>query len=191
MFIHGYGQNHRSDGELRFFASETRDLLVTFPHATSIVIHDGIVYLHADGQLQAFDRDTYVDLQTQISSLEERRKQLEEQKKKLRPDASDSVRRQLEAEIASAQQQIPELQAKLPSCFLWRVPSDCPLTLILAGETLFAGGEGQVAAHEISTGRRTWTASVDGRAHGLAAANGSLLVSTDRGRIVCFRSARH
>jgi outer membrane protein assembly factor BamB len=57
---------------------------------------------------------------------------------------------------------------------------------VCAGETLFAGGEGKVAAHDAGTGRRLWTASVEGSAYGLAASHGSLLVSTDLGRIACF-----
>jgi hypothetical protein len=185
MFVHGHGQNHRSDGELRFFGAEKADLIVTFPRASSIVIHDGVVYLHADGQLQAFDRVRYLDLQTQINALQARIQQLQEQKKKLPADA-ESQRRQFDAEIAAAQAEIPTLQAKLPDCFLWRVANDCPLSLILAGDTLFAGGDGKVAAYETAAGGQIWSAPVEGRAHGLAAANGSLLVSTDLGRIICF-----
>jgi outer membrane protein assembly factor BamB len=63
------------------------------------------------------------------------------------------------------------------------------LTLLLAGGTLFAGGKAKVAAHDAATGRELWTHSVRGRAYGLAVANGALLVSTDLGSIVCFRSA--
>lgn len=186
MFIHGHGQNHRADGELRFFGGTQNDLLVTFPRATSIVIHNDIVYLHADERLQAFDRIRYLDLQAQINSLQASIQQLQEQKKKLPDNASESQRQQLDVQIAAAQAENSTLQAKLPTCFLWRVESDCPLTLILAGDTLFAGGEGKVAAYETTTGGQVWTASVEGRAYGLAAAGGSLFVSTDLGRIVCF-----
>ena len=185
MFVHGHGQNHRADGELRFFGGNQNDLLVTFPRATSIVISNGIVYLHADGRLQAFDRDSYVDLQTRINSLQASIQQLQEQKKKLPIDAT-SQRQQLDAEIAAAQTEIPALQAKLPACFLWRTVSDCPLALILAGDTLFAGGEGKVTAYETVTGTAIWTEQVEGRVYGLAAAEGSLFASTDLGRIVCL-----
>jgi hypothetical protein len=186
LFVHGHGQNHRADGELRFFGGDKNDLLVTFPGATSIVIHNGIVYLHADGWLQAFDRDSYVSLQTEVNTRKGRIQQLQEQKKKLPSDAGELPRRQFDAEIANAQAEISALEEKLPACFVWRTASDCPLTLILAGDTLFAGGEGKVAAYEVATGEETWTASVEGRAYGLAAAGGSLFVSTDLGRIVCL-----
>jgi len=185
LFVHGHGQNHRADGELRFFGADKADLIVTFPRASSIVIHDGVVYLHADGWLQAFDRACYLDLQAQINTLQARIQQWQEQRKKLPGDA-ESQRKQLDVQIAAAQAEIPTLQAKLPGCFLWRVANDCPLSLILAGDTLFAGGEGKLAAYETAAGGQVWSASVEGRAHGLAAANGALLVSTDLGRIVCF-----
>ncbi len=185
MFVHGHGQNHRGDGELRFFGGSQNDLLVTFPRATSIVIHNGVVYLYAEGLLQAFDRDSYVDLQTRISSLQARVRQLQEQKKKLAGDAT-SQRQQLDTEIAAAQAQIPPLQEKLPACFLWRIASDCSLALILAGDTLFAGGEGKVAAYRTVTGEQIWAADVEGRAYGLAAAERSLFVSTDTGKIICL-----
>jgi len=190
ILVHGHGQNHRGEGELRFFSPERQDLLVTFPHATSIVIHAGIVYLCADGQLQAFDRDTYVGLQGRIRGLQQNVKTLGEQKKKLSADASAAERQRLDTTIESARTQIAVLQERLPSTFLWRVPSDCPFELILAGETLVAGGEGKVVAYEMATGREIWTASVEGRAYGLAVSEGRLLVSTDLGRIICFAAAR-
>jgi hypothetical protein len=189
MFIHGHGQNHRAEGELRFFDGRQKDRLVTFPRATSIVIRGGIVYLHADGKLQAFNRDKYVRLQGQIDELTERQEQLQKQRKKLGANAGDADRKHLDEEIESIRGQIPDLQKQLPSCFLWRVASDCPLELILAADTLFAGGEEEVTAYDTATGREIWTHSVEGRAYGLAVAQGHLLVSTDRGHIVCFRGS--
>ena len=186
MLIHGHGQNHRAEGELRFFSPDQQDLLVTFPHATSIVIRDGIVYLHADGQLQAFDRDTYVGLQSRIRRLQLDVKELGEKKKKLSADVGAAEKKRLDEAMESARTQIGALHERLPNTFLWRVPSDCPLELILAGDTLFAGGEDQVAAYDLVDGREVWTASVEGRAYGLAVAGGRLLVSTDLGNIICF-----
>jgi outer membrane protein assembly factor BamB len=189
MFVHGHGQNHRTEGELRFFNNQANDRLVTYPRATAIVIRAGIVYLHADGQLQAFDRDTYVDLQAQIDALGQRREKLQKQRKKLGDDADAADRKRLDDEIESIRGQVAILEERLPSCFIWQMPSDCPLELILAGEILVAGGEDKVAAYNVATGREVWTASVEGRAYGLAVAGGRLFVSTDLGRIACFAVA--
>ena len=70
---------------------------------------------------------------------------------------------------------------------VWRIPELYPYALIKAGDTLFAGGDGQVAAFDLN-GRRTWTAPVDGKAYGLAVARGRLYVSTDSGSIHCFQA---
>jgi outer membrane protein assembly factor BamB len=69
----------------------------------------------------------------------------------------------------------------------WRVKGAWPYGLILAGKTLFAGGNNSVAAFDAAGGKLLWQAAVRGRAHGLTVANGALYVSTDRGDIVCFR----
>ena len=70
---------------------------------------------------------------------------------------------------------------------LWNVPCDCPLELILAGDTLFAGGRDAVAAFRCADGRQIWRAEVEGKAFGLAVAAGSLFVSTHEGTIHSFR----
>ncbi|MBN1380018.1 MAG: PQQ-binding-like beta-propeller repeat protein [Gammaproteobacteria bacterium] len=69
---------------------------------------------------------------------------------------------------------------------LWSVSSPYHDSLILAGDILFAGGDGEVAAFSIGTGEKLWTGAVVGRAHGLVAANGYLYVSTDQGNIHAF-----
>jgi outer membrane protein assembly factor BamB len=71
---------------------------------------------------------------------------------------------------------------------LWNIPSSYPYELILAGDTLFAGGNDEVAAISEANGSVLWTASVNGRVCGLAVANGGLFVSTDLGAIHCFRA---
>lgn len=71
---------------------------------------------------------------------------------------------------------------------IWNVPSSHPYELILAGDTLFAGGNDEVAAISTADGSIVWTARVNGRVRGLAVANGGLFVSTDLGAIHCFRT---
>ena len=71
---------------------------------------------------------------------------------------------------------------------IWNVPSSHPYELILAGDTLFAGGDDEVAAISTANGSVLWTAPVNGRVRGLAVANRGLFVSTDLGAIHCFRA---
>ena len=69
---------------------------------------------------------------------------------------------------------------------LWSAPCDCPHALIGAGNTLFAGGHGQLAAFSADDGKRIWEAKVSGKVLGLVVANGMLLASTDLGHIHAF-----
>lgn len=71
---------------------------------------------------------------------------------------------------------------------IWTAPARHPYTIILAGDTLFAGGDDEVAAFSATDGTIVWRGRVSGRAHGLAVARGSLYVSTDSGAIHCFRA---
>lgn len=69
---------------------------------------------------------------------------------------------------------------------VWKVASRYPFELVLAGDTLFAGGDDEVAAISTADGSKRWSAAVNGRVRGLAVAGGSLFVSTDTGAIYCF-----
>jgi outer membrane protein assembly factor BamB len=73
---------------------------------------------------------------------------------------------------------------------LWTVPSEESHALIVADKTVFLGGDGSVAAVDAETGQGIWRHAVNGRAHGLAVANGQLLVSTDTGSIYAFAVGR-
>ena len=69
----------------------------------------------------------------------------------------------------------------------WSVVCDDPYYyLIMAGDTLFAGGTNKVTAHNPATGAELWSRPVQGHVRGLAAANGRLYVSTDTGKIYMF-----
>lgn len=68
---------------------------------------------------------------------------------------------------------------------VWSKPHVYPHALIRAGDYLYAGGEGEVAAFN-ENGDKIWTARVEGKVYGLAVAQKSLFVSTDKGSIYSF-----
>ena len=71
----------------------------------------------------------------------------------------------------------------------WNAPCNTRrFTVILAGNLLYTGGVGKVEAHSITDGSVVWSAPVNGRVRGLAAANERLFVSTDTGKIYMFGS---
>jgi len=187
-FVHGHGQNHGAEGELRGFDANSRDYFVTFPKATRIVLTEEVAYLNIGEELAGFARARYVDLAKHQAELQTRQKATSDQLKKLRDKANAPEAEKLNEDLKSIQSELSTLPAKLDACYLWKARADYPHDLILAGVTLFAGGDDRVAAFEAATGKECWSAPVNGRAHGLAVANGRLFVSTDRGAIHCFQA---
>jgi hypothetical protein len=188
-FLHGQGQNHAAGGELRGFDAVTRDYIVTFPQATRIVVTDEAAYLNTGAELSRFARGRYVELARRQTRLAARQKTLEEQLKKLGAQADRPVGEATRTELKAVESELATLPGPMAACFLWKTSANCPHDLILAGMTLFAGGDNGVAAFDASTGKELWVAPVAGRAHGLAVARGRLYVSTDSGAIHCFRAA--
>lgn len=68
----------------------------------------------------------------------------------------------------------------------WKAACDCPFTMIKAGDTLFVGGDQQVAAYSAKDGTRLWQRAASGRVFGLVAAEGRLFASSDTGVIHCY-----
>lgn len=75
--------------------------------------------------------------------------------------------------------------------FKWVTACPASYELILVGNTLYAGGDDEVWAFDSETGDPVWKTQVDGRAMGLAAADGHLLVATDTGQLACFTEGEH
>mgnify|MGYP000923007825 FL=1 len=88
---------------------------------------------------------------------------------------------------AADRQRIAALGGTRKDYVKWDVTCPDCHELILVGQTLFAGTLNRVAAFDAADGRQLWMASVDGKAYGLAASDGALYVSTDKGLIHCFR----
>jgi len=72
----------------------------------------------------------------------------------------------------------------------WETPHDRCYALILAGDTLYAGGRGTVTAISATDGKVLWRDKIEGQARALAVADGRLLVSTTAGRLVCYGPER-
>jgi len=68
----------------------------------------------------------------------------------------------------------------------WRTKCLSAESIALTRELLFAGGVNVVEAFDTASGRQVFSAPIDGKARGLAVADGRLLVSSDKGNIYCF-----
>ena len=71
----------------------------------------------------------------------------------------------------------------------WETPCTAAEAMIVVGDMLIAGGDGEVVAVRTTDGKLTWQAKVEGKAKGLAASDGKLFVSTDKGLLYTFSGA--
>ncbi len=175
----GRGSKELNAGDL-----ETKSKVAMFGGLRMLV--DGpTAYMQSEDQLSAFDRGSYLKLSRQQFALAAQRDKLKEQLKKI--DKSSPQAQEIQQQTDTLTAQINELGEKLKGCYLWTVACEYPYSMIMAGDVLFVGGRDKVAAIEVRSGNIVWTGPVSGRAYGLSVVNGGLFVSTDEGRIHCFR----
>ncbi|MBC8327050.1 MAG: PQQ-binding-like beta-propeller repeat protein [Verrucomicrobia subdivision 3 bacterium] len=171
-------------GHLGLVQSESDDVFANFS-GNHMIISAEKSYLHADKELSVLDRVRYLKLEGERKQVDADRKTngalLTELRKQKSPDVPAVL-----AKVTAGGRRLDEISAAMKACFLWRVSCLQPHALVLAGNTLFAGGDNEVAAYSTADGKQIWTAKVNGAALGLAVAHGRLLVSTDRGTIYCF-----
>jgi outer membrane protein assembly factor BamB len=175
----------RREKELNASDVETRDKIATFG-GLRMLVGGPTAYMQSENQLSAFDRGSYLKLSKEQSSLVRRKDEITERLKKMNKNTTEV--KQLQEEIDTLKTQIDELSSKMKGCYRWTIRCEYPYSMIMAGDVIFVGGEDKVAAIESSTGKVIWEASIDGKAYGLSVINGGLYVSTDKGRIHCFRS---
>ncbi len=165
---------------------DTREGVASFD-GLRIVVNGDAVYVQSKREITAIPRSTHLALSKERHALYKRFGELKEEGKKLSGD--DTQRRDAIAkEMESIEGQIAEKSRAITECVLWKTRVDCPFSLVLAGDTLFAGGLDEVVGVNTEDGVVAWRGEVRGRAYGLAAANGALLVSTSEGTIHAFRN---
>ena len=69
---------------------------------------------------------------------------------------------------------------------IWQKPNDHDASLLVTGDVIISGGDGEVFGYDRETGEQNLKLSVDGEARGLIFANGNLIVSTTTGQVFCF-----
>jgi len=172
--------------------SRSGDAFGWFPGIDMVLTRDFSYVLTLDG-IYGISRALYSEAVNKTNkSAKERKelgKELEELRKKLK-DADEQTTEDINEQIDRITRRISELAAEearlRASSFKWHYPRKGLSSLIMAGDVLFAGGEGLVVGVDAQTGKEAWKGDVSGRAVGLAASDGRLFVSTDKGPIYCF-----
>jgi len=157
-----------------------------FPGRRLAVVGD-MAYLATGSEIVAMDRSGYARASRKRHSLEYKIKTL---RTSLRGTSGKS-RQKIEQQLKAAEQELERHNSQnIAPTIRWKVSSQSDAELILCGSLVFAGGEGYVEALDRENGKLVWNTKVDGKARGLAVANGRLYVSTDTGKIYCFASRK-
>ncbi|MGI6414863.1 MAG: PQQ-binding-like beta-propeller repeat protein [Thermoguttaceae bacterium] len=157
LLVHAAGE----DSKIQFSradAAEKVEKIVAAP-GLRLLIQGPTAYILTRDRLSAVDRAAYLE----FSRLQAKRQRTPQE-----------------------QQRLTELGGPRKTYLKWDVPCNNHYELILAGETLLAGGDDRVVAYRTTDGKTAWTGPVAGKAYGLAVSGGRLLVSTDSGTIHCF-----
>ena len=155
-----------------------------FPGRRLAVVGD-MAYLATGQELVAMDRSPYAKASARRNALEYKIKGLRSSVRR----ASGDRRTKLQRDLKSSEEQLEQHRHKnIAPTIKWRVPCTVDGELVVTANCVFAGGQGQVSAFNRQNGKVVWDATIDGKARGLAVANGRLYVSTDEGKIYCFAS---
>jgi len=171
---------------------QSKDRIATF-RGHRMVVADKVSYLLTDSELCAIDRATYPTVLEQRDALKAERSRpaalLWDLRKKRRTSSGADlmpIDEQIEKLSARVEELDKQLEVIEDKTYAWRQPWQTPCSMILAGDVVLVGGDGVVAAFDAANGEKLWAGAVDGKAYGLAVANGRLFVSTDKGAIHCF-----
>jgi len=148
-----------------------------------LTVFGNMAYMATGRELRAMDRTAYAEASRRRNSLEFKAKTLRSQMASTPGDARKAIQQNLERATEDLAQHNRE---KVEPTIKWQVATPCDAELIVCGNLVLAGGQDEVRAFGRETGELAWKAGVEGRARGLAVADGRLYVSTDKGRIYCF-----
>ncbi|UCE47416.1 MAG: PQQ-binding-like beta-propeller repeat protein, partial [Phycisphaerales bacterium] len=166
-----------------------------------MVLTSEVSYVLTKNGIYAINRKTYASAAKEADEPANERKKLEDELKNLRKESRAAD----EKAVKEINQQIDELTRKTASLAAkekrfrdsnsqWHYSGGYRRkgfsSLIMAGDVVFAGGEGFVIGVDSKTGKEVWKNNVKGRAVGLAASGGRLIVSTDEGPIYCFSGTK-
>ncbi|MGB2764902.1 MAG: PQQ-binding-like beta-propeller repeat protein [Candidatus Aminicenantaceae bacterium] len=179
------------------------DMHAWFP-GTDLVVTSDVSYTVSENGLFALDREKYLVIRgRELNVLAEKRQvlrnrlsdvrkkifevekeeEIEEEEEKIKNPIIENIEKKL-FDLAEEEKQLKATLCR------WEYLNENLSSLILAGDKVFAGGKGIIVCVEAQTGKELWKSEVQGKAQGLAVANGNLFVSTDNGNIYCFGEGR-
>ena len=173
----------RGTGQLGISSVTSKSNVATF-NGLRMVINGDMAYMQGRQDFTAMDRTRYLELTDQIRITNARRTEIEKRLKSLDKDKENY--KAFAAQVNKLKEKTAQLNEQTKKCVLWKNSLQYPYSLIMAGDTIFAGGDNKVAAINPADGKEIWTAKIEGKVWGISVANGKLFASTDKGTIHCF-----
>ncbi|MHC4355190.1 MAG: outer membrane protein assembly factor BamB family protein, partial [Planctomycetota bacterium] len=181
VLVTGPGRQSR---ELNASDVDTKDRIAKFG-GVRMLVNGPTAYMQSENTIAAFNRGRYLELSRERNVLIRQHDKIKDQLRKIGKNAARA--KPLTEQMGNLSTQIGDLSQKMKGCYLWTAKCEYPYSMIMAGGVLFTGGDNEIAALSAVDGTVVWKAPVEGKAYGLSAMNGGLYVSTDEGRIHCFR----
>ncbi len=167
------------------------DAFAWFP-GIEVVPTREVLYVLTEHGIASINRLEYARALKEGAQWIKERKSLERKLSSLRVKVADSDEpdSKLQTQIDESGKRLVEVRAKeealKKSCLRWYYVAKGLVSLIKAGDIVYAGGRNTVVGVDDTTGKEIWREAVNGTAVGMAVADGRFLVSTDQGPIHCF-----
>jgi outer membrane protein assembly factor BamB len=179
--------------QLAVFHAEEQDQIATFS-GYRVIVDDNFAYLLSEQELSAIDRSMKATLIEQYNYFEDTKEMLADKLAELRAERdkmSGDALKNLDSQMDAIVKEMSDLDGKLNDLkgkeYKWRKPCDkLYYSMILAGDTLFMGGDGIIEAVNVTNGDQIWKAEIAGKVYSLAAVKDHLFASTDKGIVKCF-----
>lgn len=173
MLLAGPQNQKSASDQIRIADGKSRRRLATFGGTNRILVAGRFAWVPVGEKLKMLDRSLYVEAQQEIDRANRRIKEGTEKKQP----------------IAEFEQARTRAVKKQQASWRWEVDCPSPNGFIKAGDAIVLGLADEVRACATADGRLLWSVKVEGTAHGLAVAEGRLLVSTGLGHIYAFGAA--
>jgi len=167
-----------------------------FPGIDMVLTRE-VSYVLAKDRIYAINRAKYIKAFRKADKVINERKKLASRlsslRRKLRyadEKAGKEIKQQIDELTRKTASLAVEENRLRDSSYAWRYSRRGLRSVILSGDVVFAGGEGFVVGIDSKTGKEAWTSNVNGAAVGLAASDGRLVVSSDKGPIYCFSETK-
>ncbi len=169
----------RREGKISVFDNTCNTSIASFD-GIRMIVRGPKAYLLSHNDITAINREKYNELCQAVANLKKKSDQLEKNAK-TEKDKEKLHKIKLRIDYLDSQKQY---------CIEWKQVLPRAYSMLLTTDKLITGCENKVVALSVDDGKKVWQHEVNGSAYCLAAADGSIFVSTDEGVIYCFASEK-